>query len=80
VFPVRQGVEFVGFRVFPTHRRLRRENVRRAYRRMAALRDAYRAGEMPPERVHASVQSWVAHSRYASTYGLRRQLFRRFVF
>jgi RNA-directed DNA polymerase len=80
VFPVRQGVEFVGFRVFPTHRRLRRENVRRAYRRMATLRDAYRAGEMPPERVHASVQSWVAHSRYASTYGLRRQLFRRFVF
>ena len=51
------GVDFVGFRIFPTHRRLRRQNVRRAFRRMRNLRDAYRAGEIPLDRVNASVQS-----------------------
>jgi len=80
VFPLRLGVEFVGFRVFPTHRRLRRQNVHRAFRRMEDLQEAYLAGDIPLDRVSASVQSWIAHSRYASTYGLRRQLFRRFIF
>lgn len=80
VFPVRMGVDFVGFRVFPTHRRLRRENVRRAFRRMGALQAAYRAGEVELERVRASVQGWIAHSSYGATWGLRRRLLRRFTF
>ncbi len=80
VFPLRLGVDFVGFRIFPTHRRLRRQNVRRAFRRMRNLRNAYRAGEIPLDRVNASVQSWIAHSRHASAYGLRRSLFRQMVF
>ncbi len=80
VLPLRLGVDFVGFRIFPTHRRLRRQNVRRAFRRMRNLRDAYRAGEIPLDRVNTSVQSWIAHSQHASTYGLRRSLFRQMVF
>jgi RNA-directed DNA polymerase len=80
VFPVRLGVNFVGFRVFPTYRRLRRDNVRRAYRRLRELRAAYAAGDIPQERVSISVRSWIAHSQYAASYGLRRQLLGRFVF
>ncbi len=80
VSPLRLGVEFVGFRVFPTHRRLRRENVRRIYRRLHDLRSAYLEGSVSLERIDVAVQSWIAHSRYASSYGLRRQIFRRFVF
>jgi retron-type reverse transcriptase len=80
VSPVRLGVDFVGFRVFPTYRRLRRDNVRRAYRRMRELQAAYIAGEIPLEQVSMSVRSWIAHSQYAASYGLRRQLLGRFAF
>ncbi len=80
IFPVRLGVTFVGFRVFPTYRRLRRDNVRRAYRRMRDLQAAYRAGTISQEQASASVRSWIAHSQYAATYGLRRQLVTQFAF
>jgi RNA-directed DNA polymerase len=80
VFPTETGVDFVGFRVYPTHLRLRRDNVRRFVRRMRRLQASYQRGEVDLDRVQASLQSWIAHSSYASTYQLRRRLFAQFVF
>jgi len=45
VFPVTDGVDWLGFRLYPTHRRLRRENVRRAYRRLKRQQAAYARGQ-----------------------------------
>jgi len=74
VFPVKNGVDFVGFRVFPTHVRLRRSSVRRFTRRLRRLREAYLAGQMAFEEVNTSIRSWVAHAAYANSYNLRRRL------
>jgi RNA-directed DNA polymerase len=74
VFPVKNGVDFVGFRVFPTHVRLRRSSVRRFARRLRHLREAYSAGQMDFEQVNTSIRSWVAHASYANSYNLRRRL------
>lgn len=70
--PTRCGVPFLGFQVFPDHRRLKRRNVVQARRRLRALRDAYHRGEISRERVHAGVRGWVNHARYGDTWGLRR--------
>jgi len=72
VFPVRDGIDFLGYRVFPTRRRVRRVAVRRFTRRLRRLRESYRAGEVELDRVHQSVQSWIAHASHAQSYGLRR--------
>jgi RNA-directed DNA polymerase len=80
VFPTETGVDFVGFRVYPTHLRLRRDNVRRFVRRMRRLQASYQRGEIDLGRVHASIQSWIAHSGYANTYRLRQRLFAQFIF
>ena len=80
VFPTETGVDFVGFRVYPTHLRLRRDNVRRFVRRMRRLQASYQKGEIDLDRVHASLQSWIAHSSYANTYRLRQRLFAQFIF
>ena len=80
VFPVHQGVDWLGFRLFPTYRRLRRENVRRAARRLHRQQEAYRRGEISAEQLRRSVQSWIAHARFADTEGLRRHLLKQFIF
>jgi retron-type reverse transcriptase len=72
--PVTEGITFLGFVVFPDHRRLKRENVIHFRRRFAALSAAYRRGDAPLEELHASVQGWVNHARYGDTYGLRRAI------
>jgi hypothetical protein len=74
VIPVLTGIPFLGFRVYPNHRRLRRRNGVAFERRYRGLRAAYTAGEITFARVSASVQGWVAHAAHGDTYGLRRAL------
>jgi RNA-directed DNA polymerase len=69
--PVTEGIPFLGFLVFPTHRRLKRRKGIAYQRRLKDLLDAYAAGEIPLERVTASVQGWANHARYGNTVGLR---------
>jgi retron-type reverse transcriptase len=48
IYPVQQGIPFLGFLVFPTHRRLLRSGVKRSRKRLRALR-GYRTGRFARE-------------------------------
>jgi hypothetical protein len=65
--PVTEGLSFLGFQVFPTHRRLK-ARVGLAYRRK--LKRLVRQNSAPA--IKASVQGWINHVRYGQTFGLRR--------
>jgi len=73
--PVSEGIPFLGFVLYPHHRRLKRRKGIAFQRRLRHQLQAYRAGTLPLDTVTASVQGWVNHVRYANSYGLRRQLF-----
>lgn len=72
VKPVTQGIPFLGFVVYPTHRLLkRRKGI--AYRRK--LRDLLRRydGSVPARApIDRSVRGWINHVRYGDTWGLRK--------
>lgn len=72
--PVTEGVAFLGFTVFPDHRRLRRHKALYARRRFKARLVDYAAGRLSRAQLDASVQGWVAHARYGDTWGLRRSI------
>ena len=80
VFPVKDGTDFLGYRVFPTHRKLRASSVRRARRRLHRLRKDYERGKISWQDVNHSVQSWLGHVKHADTYGLRRAIFSQTIF
>ncbi len=69
--PTRCGVPFLGFQLYPEHRRLKRNKVIYARRRLKKRCQEYEAGEIPLQRVSASVRSWVAHAAHGDTWGLR---------
>lgn len=75
VFPVTEGIDFCGFRIFPTHRRLRRSSVRRFVKRFRRQREAYRSGKLRLEEMTISMRSWIAHAAHGDTWRLRRRLF-----
>ena len=75
VFPVKVGLDFCGFRLYPTHRRLRRSSVRRFVARFRRQREAYGRGELSLEDMTTSVQSWIAHAAHGDTWRLRQRLF-----
>ena len=76
VTPVTQGIPWLGFVVYPTHRRVKGRNVRTATRRLHVRVDDYRAGRITFGELDASVHGWINHVRYADTWGLRRYIFR----
>ena len=80
VSPVKDGIDFLGYRIFPTHRQLRASSVRRARRRLHRLREDYERGDISWADVNHSVQSWLGHVKHADTYGLRRAIFSETVF
>lgn len=67
--PVTEGIPFLGFVVYPDHRRLKRRKGIAYRRRLRALAADYRARRIPLARVTASVRGWVNHARYGDTYG-----------
>ena len=74
VYPVKNGVPFLGFRLYPTHRRLKRANGVNFQRRFARLRRQYQRGEISLEDMDNAIQGWVAHVAHGQTYGLRCSL------
>jgi hypothetical protein len=76
IHPVGAGVPFLGFQVFPDHRRLQRANGVRFQRRVRPLLQRYERREIDLERLSASVHGWIAHAAHGDTWGLRRRLLR----
>jgi RNA-directed DNA polymerase len=75
VYPVTNGIPFLGFRVYPTHRRLKRRNGVAFARRLRAWCAALAQGEMTQEELNQRVRGWVAHAAHGDTYRLRQSLF-----
>ena len=77
--PVEQGMPFLGFTVYPTHRRLKRSKGISYQRHLKILYRRYRAGEITREQGFASVMAWIGHIQHGDTYGLRRKLFQEII-
>ena len=75
ILPVDQGIRFLGYRVFPTHRLLAKENVRRFRRRVRKMQRQYACREIGPDEIRQRLMSWSGHARQADTHRLRQRLF-----
>lgn len=65
----RRGVSFLGYRVWPTHKLLRRRSVIRARRRFTSLQ---RRGDA--EGLARFIASWSGHARWADSHNLLQSL------
>ncbi len=80
VAPVATGIDCLGYRVFPNHRRLRKDCSLRFARKLKRMSLLYSQGVISFDEVNAAVQSWLGHSRYADSYGLRKSILNNAVF
>jgi hypothetical protein len=75
VFPVKNGLPFLGFQLCVSHRRLMRRNVRTFLRRFRQQRRAIRRGDLTFAEIKPSLTSWNAHAAHGNTWRLRTNLF-----
>ena len=75
-----RALDFLGYRIWCTHRRLRKSSIKRIYHTLRRLRGQYADGKVSLERIGQSVQSWVAHAAHANAKALRESVLKKFVF
>jgi retron-type reverse transcriptase len=80
VYRTRDGVTFLGWRVFPGRLRLVRRNVVRWRRKLRAMQEEYDEGRMTVQEITSRVRAWIAHAQHGRTWKLREQLFEDYSF
>lgn len=80
IFPLAQGVNAYGYKIYSTHRLIRDQSKRAMKRRLKAMTRKLR--ETPPHqrlayrrRISMSVNSWLGHARHSNSFNLAKKLF-----
>lgn len=79
VTPVSIGIPWLGFVVFPDHRKPKARKVRHSSKRLRQRYNDYRNGAISFAEFDASVQGWINHVRYADSWGLRKYVLKDFI-
>ncbi|MEM7406410.1 MAG: RNA-directed DNA polymerase [Pseudomonadota bacterium] len=74
VTPVRHGIPWLGFVLYPHKRRVKARKVRATHKRLHTRLDAYHNGDISFGELHASIIGWQAHAAQADTLGLRERV------
>jgi len=69
IIQLKQGINFLGFRVFYYHKLLRKANIKKMQRRL----QIYINKEVDYDWVYESFQGWNAYAMYADAYHLRKK-------
>ncbi len=78
--PVRSGLTFVGYRIWHSHRLLKKENIRQFRRRVSWMRKAYADARIDLDYIKPRLFSWMGHAQQADSYRLIRRLSREWKF
>lgn len=80
VYRSSEGFAFLGWTIFPSSRRLARQNVVRFRRRLRGMQREYAEGNLDWNRLRAKVAAWNGHAAHGDTWKLRECLFDQFPF
>lgn len=78
--PVRAGLTFVGYRIWSTHRLLKKQNIRNFRRRIRWMKQAYAGGILEWEEIRQRIASWLGHAGHADSRHRIRRLSREWRF
>ena len=79
IFPLRNGVDFLGFHTYLTEsgkviRKLRQSSKNRTRRKLKKFKALYREGKITKKAIDHSFQSWLGHARHGNCYSLTEKM------
>lgn len=77
IFPVAQGVNFVGFKTYVTHKLLRNQTKKKVKRKLRKMPRLIKEGYMTTHKAEQMLNSWLGHSMYACSRNFIRSLISR---
>jgi retron-type reverse transcriptase len=80
IFHERQGVDFCGYRIWPTHILPRKSTIKRAKRRLRKMAVMYRTNPGILQHAHDSIQSFLGYIKHCSGWRSAKSILERIVF
>jgi len=74
VFRTADGVDFLGFRIYPSHMRVRKSNVRHHRKKLRGVIEKYETGKISRLELNSFIQGWIGHVKHANSFNLRKEL------
>lgn len=74
ICPCRYGIDFVGYRIWATHRKLKKQTARRMIRNVKRICENMAAGKTSKEELERVVASYNGILEHFNSYGLRNKL------
>jgi retron-type reverse transcriptase len=74
IFPLRNGITFLGYRIFYYHKLLRKRNIKHFLRKFEKDIEDYRNGIITPDKLKNKLGGWFGYSQWANTYNFRKKL------
>ncbi|MBY0055187.1 group II intron reverse transcriptase domain-containing protein [Brevibacillus agri] len=78
IFPLKNGVNAYGFKIWTTHRLVRDQSKRAMKRRIKAMDRKLKARLIRKQDVQQAVNSWLGHARHSNSYNLAKKIFERY--
>lgn len=72
--PCSMGIDFVGFRIWATHRKLKKKTAQKIQSRVKFLSSALKSGEISRETFDRSIASYRGMLKHFNSYGFRQKL------
>jgi hypothetical protein len=80
IFRTQDGVNFLGFKIFPDHRVLLKRNIHRIKQRLRYFQKKYAQGQITLEEIKQSLASWLGHVKWGDSYQLTNSILEKFSF
>lgn len=77
VFPTSVGLDFLGYRIFPTHRLVRKSTIYRYARHLKNLKAHVRKHKIASQKISASITAWIGHIKHTNSYNLKKVVLKR---
>lgn len=71
---LQKGGGFLGFRIFPYHRLLKKKNIRKFMKKLCNLCSRYDKISISYDKVYDFLEGWMAYAKNANAYKLRVRL------
>lgn len=72
--PTSLGIEFVGYKIWSTHIKLRKSTALKMKRGLNHVKKEYEQGRLPLEKVHETMNSYYGLMQHCNSYNLRKKL------
>lgn len=78
IYEIEKGVKFLGYKIYPTHRLVLTQNLKRLRKRLRRYFWLIQKGFCNRQKLVCSIQSWLGYAIHADSYNIRKKVLSEF--